>query len=187
MHLASLALLGLWIAWLASWFLAAGWTATTVRQQRPGSRLLQSLPIWVGALLIGSAPAGVLAASLYPPHAWTAWAAVALAALGFCFTWWARVHLGRFWSAAVTVKADHALVRSGPYALTRHPIYSGMLLAVLASALARDSIAALLGFASISVGLWLKLREEERFLTSEFGSDYDLYKRRVPALVPRLW
>jgi protein-S-isoprenylcysteine O-methyltransferase Ste14 len=91
-------------------------------------------------------------------------------------------------SAAVTVKADHALVRSGPYALTRHPIHSGMLLAVLASALARGSIAALPGFASITLGLWLKLREEERLLSSEFGSDYHLYRRRVPAaLVPRMW
>ena len=110
-----------------------------------------------------------------------------LATLGFAFTWWARIHLGRFWSAAVTLKADHTLIRSGPYAITRHPIYTGLLLAVLATALARGSLSGLLGFGLILLGLVLKLRQEEQFLNTQFGSAYDAYKKDVPALIPRLW
>lgn len=184
---ASLVLVGLWIAWLASWFLAAGWTATTVTQQSSGSRLLQSLPIWVGAWLIARTPNGVLASPIYPRQAWVAWAAVGLAALGLAFTWWARLHLGRLWSAAVTIKAEHRLVRSGPYGVTRHPIYTGILLAILASALQRDAAVALLGFLLVTLGLTIKLQQEEQFLSSKFGAAYETYRHDVPALVPRLW
>jgi protein-S-isoprenylcysteine O-methyltransferase Ste14 len=113
--------------------------------------------------------------------------ALLLAALGFALTWWARIHLGRFWSAAVTLKAEHTLIRSGPYALTRHPIYTGLLLALLATAVARDSLGSLIGAGLILLGLVLKLRQEEQFLKAQFGAAYDAYKKDVPTLIPRPW
>jgi hypothetical protein len=60
----------------------------------------------------------------------------ALTALGLSFTSWARVHLGRNWSGTVTLKDDHALIRTGPYRRVRHPIYSGALLALAGTVLA---------------------------------------------------
>ena len=86
----------------------------------------------------------------------------------------------------MTLKAGHSIVRSGPYAITRHPIYTGMLGAILTTALARNSIAALIGFVLILAGLYLKLQHEEQFLRARFGSAYDEYTREVPSLVPRL-
>lgn len=177
----------LWLAWIVSWFLASRWTATTVAQQSARSRILQSLPIWIGAFLLFRPAPGMLATPLFRPPSWTGWFAFAMAALGFALTWWARIHLGRFWSAAVTLKANHALIRSGPYALTRHPIYTGILVALLATLLDRDSLGALLGFALILLGLVLKLRQEEQVLTGRFGAAYDTYKRDVSALIPWVW
>ena len=116
-----------------------------------------------------------------------AWPAVALAGLGFALTWWARLHLGRFWSAAVTLKADHTLIRSGPYGVTRHPIYSGLLLAVAATALLRDSLTGAIAVGLVAIGLIMKLRQEEEFLERQFGAAYRAYKCDVPALIPLLW
>ncbi len=177
----------LWLAWLISWVLASGWTTTTVTAQSPGSRIAQSLPVWVGAILLLRSPAGMLARRFVPSPPWMGWIACLLAALGFALTWWARIRLGRFWSAAVTLKADHTLIRSGPYAFTRHPIYTGLLLALLATALSRGTLSSLVGVALVLLGLILKLRQEEQFLRTQFGPAYDAYRKEVPALIPRCW
>jgi protein-S-isoprenylcysteine O-methyltransferase Ste14 len=177
----------LWIGWLLSWVLASGWTAKTVTQQSAGSRIAQSLPIWIGAILLFRPARGIWAAPLLPSVPWIGSIALLLAALGFATTWWARIHLGRLWSSAVTLKSGHQLVRSGPYAITRHPIYSGLLLALFATAIAHDSLGGLLGVGLILLGLVFKLRLEEQFLETQFGAAYDAYKKDVPALIPRLW
>jgi len=175
----------LWIGWLVSWLLASGWTAKTVAQQSVISRVAQSLPIWIGAILLfRPRTAG---SPLFRTSASMGWIAFLLAALGFALTWWARINLGRFWSGTVTLKAQHTLVRSGPYSVTRHPIYTGLLTALLATALDHDSLGGLLGFAFIVLGLVLKLRQEEQFLEGQFGEAYRAYKREVPALIPGVW
>jgi protein-S-isoprenylcysteine O-methyltransferase Ste14 len=177
----------LWLAWLLSWGLAAGWTDRTVAQQTPRSRLVQSLFIWLGAFFCLKSFRGVFGEQILALPSWLGWLAVVTTSAGFAMTWWARLHLGRNWSAAVTLKAEHTLVRSGPYAITRHPIYSGLLVAVLSTALVRDSLAGLIGFGLILLGLALKLREEEAFLHGRFGPAYDVYKRDVAGLIPGLW
>ncbi|HSQ32549.1 MAG TPA: isoprenylcysteine carboxylmethyltransferase family protein [Gemmatimonadaceae bacterium] len=117
--------------------------------------------------------------------AWLAWTLVGVAALGFAFTWWARVHLGRLWSSTVSRKADHHVVSTGPYAIVRHPIYTGILLAMLATALLRGTAAAFVGVAWLIVGFNLKARLEESFLRSELGEEtYGAYASRVPMLIP---
>jgi protein-S-isoprenylcysteine O-methyltransferase Ste14 len=106
---------------------------------------------------------------------------------GILFTWWARLHIGRLWSSAITRKEDHRVVDSGPYALVRHPIYTGLIAAILATAGAEGTATALAGAALVTFGLWLKARTEERFLMGELGPDaYGAYCRRVPMLVPFL-
>ncbi|HEV8142202.1 MAG TPA: isoprenylcysteine carboxylmethyltransferase family protein [Methylomirabilota bacterium] len=108
-----------------------------------------------------------------------------LAILGFAFTWWARIALGRLWSGTVTRKAGHVIVTTGPYALVRHPIYTGILLAVVATALSRGTVLTYVGAVVFGIGLVIKARVEERFLQSELGQDnYRDYARRVPMLVP---
>jgi protein-S-isoprenylcysteine O-methyltransferase Ste14 len=115
-----------------------------------------------------------------------AWICVALEAAGFAFCWWARVHLGRLWSSNVTRKQDHHVVDTGPYALVRHPIYTGILLAVLAVVVAKGTVIGIFGAALITAGLVMKARLEEAWLHSELGPSYDAYRQRVPMLIPFL-
>jgi protein-S-isoprenylcysteine O-methyltransferase Ste14 len=110
---------------------------------------------------------------------------IGLIALGFAFCWWARVELGPLWSGQVVKKADHRVIATGPYRVVRHPIYTGILLAVFATAAAKGTVLGLIGALIITVGLWMKARLEEGWLRDELGAGaYDNYRRRVPMLVP---
>jgi len=109
----------------------------------------------------------------------------ALVLVGLAFAWWARIHLGRLWSSSVTRKAGHRVVDSGPYAVVRHPIYTGLLLSIAATAAEQGSVRAILGLLAFIVGFSIKARLEERFLSAELGpGDYEGYRRRVPMLIP---
>jgi protein-S-isoprenylcysteine O-methyltransferase Ste14 len=116
-----------------------------------------------------------------------AWAMVALIVAGFAFAWWARLHLGTLWSGTITRKEDHRIVDTGPYALVRHPIYTGLLLAGFATAIARGRWEALLGAFLFALGCWMKARQEERFLSEELGAEYAAYRKRVRMLIPYLF
>ena len=115
------------------------------------------------------------------------WGAVALAAVmlaGLSLTWWARIYLGPLWSSVITRKEDHSIVDTGPYALVRHPIYTGLIIALLATAAAEGRATALIGAAFVIFGVWLKARTEERFLMAELGAEiYGSYCRRVSMLI----
>ena len=111
--------------------------------------------------------------------------AACLTLAGISFTWWARIHLGRFWSNAITRKEDHQVIDTGPYGLVRHPIYTGLIAGMLVTGIAVGTVTAMLGAVLISLGMWQKARLEEGFLTTELGAEaYGLYCRRVPMLVP---
>ena len=176
---------GIWDLWLLSWLIAARWSSAVAASQSARDRFVQSVFILAGALLVFFKPA--LLGPALPETVWLPWVGVALALAGLALTWWARIHLGRDWSAAVTLKRDHRLVRSGPYAIARHPIYTGILLALLGSVMVNATAQALLGLALATLGFALKLRQEERFLTERFGDAYREYKGRVRALVPGIW
>lgn len=178
----------LWTIWMVAWLVAARWTAKTVVRQSVAARLTHGLLVSAGALLLfgRTGTLGPLVRPLFPPAPWTAWTGVALCAVGLGFAGWARVLIGRFWSGGVVLKADHALIRVGPYALTRHPIYSGLLLALTGTALVRDSLGGLLGLALLFAGAVVKLQQEERLLLEHFGSAYEIYRAEVPALIPRI-
>ena len=108
---------------------------------------------------------------------------VALTAVGLAFAWWARIHLGKLWSGGVVLRDDHRVVESGPYALVRHPIYTGLFAAVIAMAVVRATPISLLGAALFVLGFTLKARLEERFLETAMP-DYAAYRRRVGMIVP---
>ena len=125
-----------------------------------------------------------LATQLLPYSLAQYWIGAAVATAGLAFSVWARVHLGKFWSGNVTLKPGHRLIRSGPYALVRHPIYTGILLAMLGTALALDQFRGVLALVIATQAFVRKLRIEEHWLTEELGSEYVQYRREVKALVP---
>ncbi len=107
-----------------------------------------------------------------------------ITACGIAFAVWARFALGRNWSGEVTIKEEHELVRGGPYALVRHPIYSGILLGLLGTAGYFGEVRGLIAFALFFSGWWLKSRAEEALMIEQFGDEYRQYRREVKALIP---
>jgi protein-S-isoprenylcysteine O-methyltransferase len=95
--------------------------------------------------------------------------------------------LGGNWSASVTVKQDHRLVRRGPYTIVRHPIYTGLLLALLGTAVALGELRGLLGVVVAFAAWRAKSRMEEAFMRQEFGLEYATYQGEVKALVPFIY
>jgi protein-S-isoprenylcysteine O-methyltransferase Ste14 len=175
-----------WIAWVASWIAASFWSNRTAKRAITIETWLYRTIIFAGALLIAPWTGQALGESrIWPMSDYGAYALVGLMLVGLALTWWARIQLGRLWSSAITRKDEHRLVESGPYALVRHPIYTGIIIALVATAASEATLVALLGALTIAIGLWVKARAEERFLLTELGPDaYETYRRRVPMLVP---
>jgi len=175
----------MWLAWVLYWMWAARHAKPNQRREPIGSRLLHVVPLLVAAwLLWGRVPLPFLNDRLFPWARWIFWVAAFVTASGLLFTVWARLHLGRNWSGTVTIKQDHELVDTGPYALVRHPIYTGLLLAFIGSAVAWGEWRGVLAVLIAVVSLWRKLRLEERWMTERFGERYRAYCEQVPALVP---
>ncbi len=177
-----------WAAWIVSWLAAAAWSKRAAARPAFGSQALYRIVTAIGGVLLfdrGRLSFG--GARLWSEPAGVQWGLVALAAAGFAFCWWARVHLGTLWSSSVTRKADHKIIDTGPYALVRHPIYTGMIIASAATAALSARATSIVGFAVLTLGCWIKARLEERFLRAELGpADYDAYAARTGMLLPFL-
>ena len=172
----------MWLAWFVSWHVAMLWRdKPTVQAPRNQYRLY----------FVMIASGLVLMYAVVPrnqPVLWAVtpvlgWAMVALTAAGIAFAWWARIHLGRLWSGGIERMADHRVVDSGPYALVRHPIYTGLIAGAAAMAGLQARPWAIAGAALFALGFALKARVEERFLETQIGG-YEAYRRRVPMIVP---
>jgi protein-S-isoprenylcysteine O-methyltransferase Ste14 len=113
---------------------------------------------------------------------------VALDLVGVAFAIWARLVLGRNWSGLVMrVKEGHELVQSGPYAIVRHPIYAGLLLAIVGTALTLGTLASYIGLAAGAVALIIRVHLEEKLMNQEFRKTHEAYRRRTKKLVPFVW
>lgn len=178
----------IWIVFIVFWVLAAFVQKRNARRQTVGSRLMQVsiiLLVFVPLFVEGRA-AGLLSRHLYPNLPAVQYFGILLLLLGFGFAVWARFVLGRNWSGIVTVKEDHTLITRGPYAWVRHPIYSGILLALLGTAVTLGTVIHFMAMPVVACALWLKLRTEEKFMFETFGEQYTAYRRHVKALIPHV-
>jgi protein-S-isoprenylcysteine O-methyltransferase Ste14 len=177
----------LWLAWLIYWRISASGVKAVQRRESPASRAAHIVPLVIGAILLWmrDIPGGGILFERFLPRSYTTyWTGTALLILGLAFSVWARIHLGRNWSGTVTVKQEHELVRGGPYARVRHPIYTGLLLAFIGTAIARGEWRGVLAVLIIFAALWRKLRLEERYMIETFGDEYRRYRERSAALIP---
>jgi len=175
-----------WTTWAVSWIAAAAWSSRTV-QRPPGSEIWPyRVMLTLGVVMI----VGQTSQFLGVPKLWDVGRAGAtilafLTLPGFVFAWWARIHLGRLWSGSVARKEGHRIIDTGPYAIVRHPIYTGLIASTLVSAIAVGTIVSLLGIGAMILGFWLKARLEERFLVQQLGPQaYNAYCHSVPMLLP---
>jgi protein-S-isoprenylcysteine O-methyltransferase Ste14 len=171
------------LAWLAG--------AIYYESRAPAERTRASYlsPLVITTVIMVVVAAAVPRADWIPleVHApWVRLLGLAILLAATALTLWARLALGAMWSAAPTVKQEHALRTSGPYAITRHPIYTGLLGMLLGSGLLAGAGRWILYFPIYLVLLQFKIHIEERLMLAEFPEDYPRYRRRVPQLVPGL-
>ncbi|HME33199.1 MAG TPA: isoprenylcysteine carboxylmethyltransferase family protein [Terriglobales bacterium] len=178
----------LWSAFFVVWLVWAIGTKKTQTRESLRSRIpYVVLNIAAFYAMFSRAVAyGWMRLRILPPDPWIENLGVAITAAGLLFAVWARAYLGRNWSGTVTIKVGHQLVRSGPYRWVRHPIYSGMILAMLGTAITRGQLRGLVAVVLLWIGFTMKLRIEERFMTTTFGPEYEEYSRTTGAILPRL-
>lgn len=175
-----------WAVWLAGWIVAAIGVKRAQWRESGATALANRTPVLLGTFML-LFPRWLPAALTYrfgptgpvPPAIGTI-----LVLLGLLFAAWARIHLGGNWSGTVTVKKDHTLIRSGPYRFVRHPIYTGMLLALIGTALAVGAAYAYIAAALILLGFVLKLLVEEARMHETFPIEYEDYCRHTARLIP---
>ena len=175
---------GIWAIW---WLAMAFFSKSTKRRESLVQRIEHLVPALLGFTLIFREEFGgawlsrpILSASPLLPLI-----CVALTILGLLFAVWARLTLGSNWSGMVTIKTNHQLIRRGPYRWIRHPIYTGMLAALFATAIAQGLLSGLVGFAFVFLALYRKARREEKFLAQEFGEGFSEHRQHTGMFLPR--
>jgi protein-S-isoprenylcysteine O-methyltransferase Ste14 len=177
-----------WIIFLIYWLIGAIKTRATREQESLASRLAILLIEIVGYLLIFHRSLGIgFLGGRFVPHSLSG------AILGVLCTWagialaiWARYHLAENWSARVTIKEGHELIRTGPYSRLRHPIYSGLVLATLGTVLVIGQWRCVVGLCLVLAGYYFKARKEETMLGQQFGDAFLEHKKHTGFLIPRL-
>jgi protein-S-isoprenylcysteine O-methyltransferase Ste14 len=170
------------LVWTVGALLGRRWgPATRERAGHDGGSLAGAV-----AALVALATPDALWHPLSAGSPWVRAPGLVLLATATVATVWARVALGTMWSSAVAVRQRHTLRTSGPYRLTRHPIYTGILGMLAGTALLQGLGRWAALFVAVALVLQAKIRAEERLLTKEFPGEYARYREQVPRLVPAL-
>jgi len=178
-------ILVIWVAFWSYWFISAWRTRSPVKRRQ--SSWFPILPIiiaviWV--LITEVFTSGLLFLRIIPGDIAVLLTGTAVTLLGLCLAVWARVHLGTNWSSQPTIRVDHTLIRTGPYRIVRHPIYTGLLVGFAGTAIVIGEIWAFIVIFIILIIFYAKIWMEEKFLLEEFGEDFTRYKKEVKALIP---
>jgi protein-S-isoprenylcysteine O-methyltransferase Ste14 len=178
----------IWTVLCLYWILSALRIKPVKSRESLGQRLSYVLPLALGLTL------------LFNPRAHYSWlgirfaldtiavavAGILLTAEGVALAMWARLVLGKNWSAAVIIRKNQELIRMGPYRITRHPIYTGMLLGLLGTAVVVDEVRSLLALVILGLGFYLNARKEEVFLLREFGAGFEAHAKHNGMFLPRV-
>ena len=176
-----------WCAFVATWLAAENYNEGRAPAER--TRSWFGTAVTPGAIIVTVVSLAVPKAvwrslTFYIPSVRILGLVILLAATAL--TIWARLALGIMWSGAPVVKQGHKLHTGGPYGITRHPIYTGILGMLLGSLLLAGGGRWIVPFAVFLVLLEIKIRIEERLMLAEFPDEYLRYRQRVPKLVPGL-
>lgn len=175
-----------WVSYLTYWWLKAKDVKTSNRTESLLSRMIRSFSIILAFFLlwISKLPVPVLRIRFLPDSTLYFWLGFIITTGGLYFSFMARNRLGKNWSQAVTIKADHQLITDGPYAFVRHPIYTGLILGFIGTSIAVGDIRGLIADVLVLAVLLYKLKMEEKWLFEQFGEPYVQYSRKVAALIP---
>ena len=174
-----------WAIFAFVWLVAAFRAKRTIEKQSLLSALMHRIPVVLGWWFLAYPRlAPFMNRILIPRTALSQIGGVAICVSGLSFTLWARRTLAGNWSSDVTFKRDHELIRTGPYRIVRHPIYTGLLVMCLGTAIEIGALRGAFSLLLVGIGFWIKLTQEERLLLRHFPDVYSSYQRDVKALVP---
>jgi protein-S-isoprenylcysteine O-methyltransferase Ste14 len=173
-----------WIAWLVYWVVMAFTTKRTIERTGFVGYRLVAIVVVIGCVAVGRLLDVSSHATLWQRSLAVGVVSGCIVLAGAAFTVWARITLGRNWSVEVTFKQDHELIESGPYALARHPIYTGLIAMALGTAIDYGRAFGFVLCLALCGSLWWKARQEERIMSKHFPDAYAEYKTRVRAIVP---
>jgi len=174
-----------WCIFFTVWVASANRTKPIVERRSVESQMAYRLPLGIGwCLLVIPDWFRPMNLQIVPRTPFLEMSSAAICICGLVFTIWARQTLAGNWSADVTFKQDHELIRNGPYHLVRHPIYTGLLAMFLGNAILIGQLRGVFSLLLILLGFWIKLRQEERLMLQHFPDAYPLYRREVKALIP---
>ncbi len=181
-----------WGAVVLVWVIGALYNAVKgpTRDRRPSlrsmvGRILALVVIVIVVLVVRLVPAHTWH-SLRVDSPWVTFVGLAILLVSAAFTLWARFTLGTMWTMDAAVKKGHRLRTDGPYGVTRHPIYTGMLGMLVGSILLAGLGRSVLILVAGAVFFEVKIHEEERLMLATFPDEYAHYRRRVPQLIPGL-
>ena len=176
-----------WIVFVLYWIVSAIRTRDTLETESFASRYAILLIEAAGFVLLfrHSAGIGFLGERFMDRTLASAIIGSILSWVGIGLAIWARYHLAEYWSARITIKQDHQLIGTGPYARLRHPIYSGIVLAAIGSAVVIDQWRCVLGVCLVLIGYCIKARKEETMLTQQFGDAFREHQKQTGFMIPR--
>ena len=178
-----------WMAMFGLWFVTGLNLKRTTQSRSEGASRMAIWIVWLGWWLLFSRGFGKepLSWRVAPETPLAAYAGLILTIAGLAFAVWARLCIGRNWSALIHVKQDHELMRRGAYGIVRHPIYAGLMLSTLGTAIAHGELSGFIGFVLVVAAWGYKARLEERAMLEQFGDEYERYRENVKAFVPFVW
>jgi len=177
----------LWMVFFLYWAISALSSKVAKRTESGLERAQRMIPLGVAYLLLfyQGTSFGWLGKRFVTDSPAAGAVGVSLTAAGVAFAIWARWHLGANWSAIVSIREQHELIRSGPYRRVRHPIYTGILVGFIGTAMIRGHLRGWLGFAIVWLSFYIKARREERFLRQEFGEGFEEHTRNTGMFLPK--
>jgi protein-S-isoprenylcysteine O-methyltransferase Ste14 len=185
MNIVEVSIISCWVIWLLYWIISSAFQKRVAEKSSHANNIFQWLVMIIAIIflvrydLFSSFSIVIVRQSLAVDII-----SVSLCVIGLIIEIWARTVLAGNWSARVVLKKDHELIQEGPYSVIRHPIYTGFLVIFFGTALAAGRIGGLIGLVILFIGLWIKLKQEERLMIKHFGKKYIDYKKRTKALIP---
>ncbi|MGH9713844.1 MAG: methyltransferase family protein [Candidatus Acidiferrales bacterium] len=176
-----------WFVFAAYWFVEGLKVQRAARTEPAGDRLAHVVLMGAAFYLIAiyNPNLGALNRRFMPEEGWATALGIALTFAGVAFAIWARHHIGKYWSARVSIVSEHKLIRTGPYARIRHPIYTGLLLGLAGTTIVVGEYRALVGLGIALFGLVRKAKKEEGFLAAQFGKSFEEHRRLTGFFLPR--
>jgi protein-S-isoprenylcysteine O-methyltransferase Ste14 len=176
----------LWFGLALYWLISSWSVKKTIKRQSGWQRTVYIICVCVAFTLLFQEQSLIpfLNKPVLPQNTWWKMLGLLACSAGLVFSLAARIYLGKNWSARITIKENHELVETGPYRISRNPIYTGFLVAFIGTSLSLGLLKGYLGIIVLLTCLLIKISGEEKFMLETFADRYRAYQRRVKKLIP---